>query len=376
VSMLADVSSEMLTPVTPIFLTTVIGASALDLGIIEGIAEATASLLKTFSGAWSDRLRKRKPFIVIGYLLTAIAKPCVGLSQTWIHVLSARTLDRFGKGIRGAPRDALLADCVEESERGAAFGWHRAMDTTGAIIGPLVALALMAVFAGNLRLVFFVAFIPGLFSVICAALVKESPVEKVDVTQAGPKVALSGQSLSPTFKAYILFWGIFCLVNSSDAFLILRAKDVGYSTYQIILIYCLYNFIYAGASPVLGNLADSWGKKQVLCCGLAVFAVVYLGFAWVTAPWQIIVLFAIYGLYAAATDGVGKSLAVDYLPKEHRAYGLGILGMFTGFATLFASAAAGWLWDKHGPPATFLMGAVGAVIAAVAIATLRKETAP
>lgn len=364
VSMLADVASEMLVPITPIFLTVVLGTSASSLGLIEGSAEAIASLMKTFSGLWSDRIRWRKPFIVFGYLAAAVSKPLIGLSSSWLGVFGARALDRFGKGVRGAPRDALLSDSIEPSESARAFGWHRALDTTGAVIGPLLALGLMALLASDLRKVYYLALIPGLISVVLACTLKE-----VRSAAPSPKAAKAGEpherKLSGAFIGYLCAWSVFCLVNSSDAFLILRAKNLGFSTTQTILVYCVYNVVYAALSPYLGGLADRLGKKLVLVGGLLVFAAVYFGFALVASGGLLIVLFAIYGIYAAATDGVGKAYAVDLISKHAKGFGLGLLGTVTGILSLVASVMAGLFWDQLGPQWPFYYGALGAFIAAV-----------
>ena len=371
VSLLADVSSEMLTPVAPLFLTLVIGASATDLGLIEGVAESLASLLKGVSGRWSDRIGKRRPFIVSGYLLTALAKPLVGVSRAWPQVLAARALDRLGKGIRGAPRDALIADSVPLSEQGRAFGWHRSMDTLGAIIGPLLTLGLMALVTSNLRSLYMIAFVPGLVAVGVTLLVR-------DIKPAGGEAAEKREETKPPlerkFKSYLVVWALFSLGNSSDAFLILRAKTIGFSTIQTILVYSLYNLIYCGTSPWLGSLADRFGKARIVALGFAVFAAVYAGFASTSDKTSLVWLFAIYGIYAASTDGVGKAYAVELLPKSARGYGIGLLGMVTGLLALSASLIGGWLWDHVSPESTFYFGALGALCALLAFAALNLWT--
>lgn len=364
VSLFSDISSEMLTPVTPLFLTAVLGGTALDVGVIEGFAQATASLLKVLSGKWSDRIVRRKPFIVMGYLAAAVAKPMIGLARVWPEVLAARMVDRFGKGLREAPRDALLADVVEVRTRALSYGWHRGMDTTGAVIGSALAVALMMGLGENLRLIYFLALGPGLCSVILTLLVREPVAE----ARSAHREESNTETLSASFKGYLAGWAIFCLGNSSDAFLVLRAKSAGFSTVQTIGIYACYNIVYALASPFLGGVADRVGRKQVLIGGLLVFSAVYGGFAWMAAPaWAIVALFTVYGLYAAATDGVGKALAVDLLPKGARAYGLGLLGAVTGLGALAASIGAGLLWDRVGPSAAFLFGAGAAALSALSL---------
>lgn len=364
VSFFADIASEMLYPITPIFLSTVLGASMASIGLIEGLAEAVASLLKTYSGSWSDSISRRKPFIIVGYFLAAIAKPFIGASTSWVHVLEARTLDRIGKGIRSAPRDALLADSVQASDRGAAFGWHRAMDTAGAAIGPLFAIFLLNSDPSNLRSLYTWALIPGLLAVSILFFIHEPPS-----TQSTSKKWInpfkSYSFFSPNFKKYLFSWGVFSLTNSSDVFLLMKAKTAGLSTTSIILVYCFYNLIYALSSPYLGILSDKWDRKKILASGLAVFAFVYLGFGYATEIWQFWLLFATYGLYMGATDGVSKALAIDLVAPDLKATAIGVLGTVTGLCTIIASVVAGLLWDHLGPVSTFLYGAMGAVLAII-----------
>lgn len=367
ISFLADVSSEMLYPITPIFLTTVLGASATSLGLIEGLAEAIASLLKTYSGMWSDRIQKRKPFIWLGYLFAALAKPLTGGALSWVHVLFARAFDRTGKGLRSAPRDALLADSVPSSLRGSAFGWHRMMDTLGAATGPLLAILFLS-FSQNLRWMYFLAFIPGILAVIVALGLRE---EKVPTLPSAPRQKwTSFFSLPANFKYYLFAWAVFSITNSSDVFLLLRTQQAGIPLTETILMYCLYNLFYALASPYLGGLSDRIGRKKVLLLGLLIFAAVYTGFIFATDRLHFWILFAIYGFYMAATDGVGKAFAIDLLGDDKKATAVGYLGTVTGIATLIASTSAGALWDKFGSAATFTYAAAGALLAALALLIL------
>lgn len=238
ISFFADLSSEMLYPITPIFLTSVLGTPIVLVGLIEGIAEATASLLKTYSGRWSDQLSRRKPFMVFGYFLAAITKPMIGLAHSWTQVLAARGLDRTGKGLRSAPRDALLADAIPKSQRGQAFGWHRGMDTMGATLGPLIAIIFLYIHPHHLRPLYYLAVIPGLISVAIAMSVVEPPPSESKSTE---KWTFQWAEFSKPFKQYLVSWGIFSLVNSSDVFLLLCAKHMGLSVIKVILVYCFYN---------------------------------------------------------------------------------------------------------------------------------------
>ena len=368
VSFFADVSSEMLYPITPIFLSTVLGASMLSVGVVEGVAESIASLLKTYSGAYSDRLRRRRPFIVTGYALAAIAKPIIGFATGWSLVLFARGLDRTGKGIRTAPRDALLSDSVSPEVQGEAFGWHRLMDTFGAAIGPLFAILFLSRNPADLRPLYFWALVPGIVSVAIAASVREAP--RTSTTKPERPRAWRWRDTNPGFRTYLFAWAIFSLVNSSDVFLILKAKSAGASLRTTILMYCFYSLFYALSSPYLGRLSDRMKRRNLLIVGLAIFTAVYLGFAVASAAWQFWVLFAVYGLYMGCTDGVGKALVVDLVPTEFKGTAIGMLGTVSGIAILGASAIGGLLWDRIGPAATFVYGAAGASIAIALLASV------
>ncbi len=373
VSFFADVSSEMLYPITPIFLTVVLGTSIFNVGLIEGVAEGIASLLKTYSGRWSDRIRARKTFVWIGYLFAALAKPITGAASSWLQVLFARSFDRFGKGIRSAPRDALLAEAVDPEFRGAAFGWHRMMDTLGAAVGPLFAILFLRYHSkpAELRWLYFLAAIPGLLSVLVVFSIREKSAE---LPLAKSLSSFEFSSLSRNFKTYLLAWGIFSLANSSDVFLILKAESSGISMTETILMYAFYNLLYSVSSPYLGHLSDKFGRKWVLISGLLVFSFVYFLFGFATERWQFWCLFGIYGTYMAATDGVGKALAIDLVPKDLKASGIGLLGTVTGFATIIASSMAGLLWDKVGSQWTFIYGAFGALIAICILLLLPAKT--
>ncbi len=382
VSFFADVSSEMLYPITPIFLTTVLGASMASVGLVEGCAEAAASLLKGYSGAWSDRLGARRPFVLGGYLIAALAKPLTAFTGSWPQVLFVRSLDRVGKGLRTAPRDAMLADAASKQTRGSAFGWHRAMDSAGAALGPLLALIFLSNHANDLRKIYLWALIPGLASALLVFTVRERKIPAKQKPAIGRATATlswketpisswketpiySWKETPPAFKRYLAVWGLFSLANSSDVFLLMRAKQAGFALTTVVLFYCLYNCIYSLLSPYFGGLSDRWGRREVLASGLVVFALVYGGFAMATAAWHFWVLFAAYGLFTATTDGVGKALAVDLVPKGRKATAVGALGTVTGLASIFASVVAGLLWDHAGHAWPFVYGMSGAIAAAL-----------
>lgn len=364
VSFFADVASEMLYPVTPIFLTTVLGASMASVGLIEGIAESIASLLKTYSGSWSDRLSKRKPFIIVGYFFGAISKPLIGMSGSWSGVLFARGIDRAGKGLRSAPRDAMIADSVVPEMRGAAFGLHRGMDTLGATVGPLLAVLFLSMNPSDLRSLYFWALIPGLFSVLILFSVKE-PTHLQGEARAWKNPFAAWGEMSPSFNRYVFVWGVFSLANSSDVFLLMKAKASGLSTQTVILLFCAYNLTYALSSPWLGQVSDKINRKKLLVGGLIVFALVYGCFGFTTTPWHFWFLFLCYGIYMGATEGVGKALAVDLAPKNRKGTALGLLGTITGICTIIASTVAGALWDLVGSTWPFVFGAAGAILAAL-----------
>jgi len=376
VSFFADVSSEMLYPIVPIFLTTVLGAPVSAVGLIEGVAEAVASLLKSYFGALSDALGRRKPFVFSGYIFSALSKPLIAVAGGWPLVLVARSLDRLGKGMRTAPRDALLADSVPPESLGRAFGWHRGMDTMGAVVGPLIALWMLASFHGSLRWAFVAAVVPGL----AGALLVLTVAENAPARDGGHPLAKSSSTSAPlpgSFLMYMFGWGLFSIANSSDMFLLLRSKEVGFSNTGTVSLYVLYNIIYAAASPYLGSLADRIGRKHVVVGGLGVFAAVYAGFALASKSWHMWTLYAVYGLYVAATDGAGKALAADLVPRESRGRALGILGTVTGLASLAASVVAGQLWSRVGSWAAFAFGAAGALLGGIVIAAtvLEKQRA-
>lgn len=366
-SFFADVSGEMIYPLVPIFLTATLGAPVAVVGVIEGIAESTASLVKLGSGWFSDRIGRRMPLVISGYGLAAIGKLLLAFAFAWPVVLLARFVDRFGKGVRGAPRDALIADSAPAALRGRAFGLHRSMDTAGAVVGPLLALAFVALLNDQLRLVFLLAAIPGVLSVFSLALVREVPKPRPAPSAEISETPSLVQTLRTLDRRLLLFMGaslVFAVGNSSDIFLILRAKDLGLSTTATVLAYVVYNFVYMSAALPAGMISDRLGRRGVFILGLLVFAAVYAGFALTTSALLVWPLFAVYGLYIAMTDGIGRALVSDLAPVERRGSVLGAYGMLTGLLVLVSSALAGVLWDQVGPWAPFTLGAVAAVAAA------------
>lgn len=368
VSGLADISSEVVYPLLPLFLTTVLGAPVAVVGLIEGVAESTASLLKVGAGWWSDRRGRRIPLVMWGYGLAAVGKALLALAPVWPLVLLARVVDRVGKGIRGSPRDALIADSTDPAHRGCAFGLHRAMDTAGAVLGPLLALLLVALLDDRLRLVFLLAVVPGVLSVLALTLVREPRPSTMMTTHPAVRPSLRG--VDRQFVLFLLAALIFALGNSSDVFLLLRAKDLGLSTTAVVLAYVLYKFVAMSAAVPGGSAVDRLGRRTVFVAGLCVFALVYAGFALATRMWQAWPLFALYGVFLALTDGVGRALVVELAPSARRATALGAYGTTTGGAALVASIIAGVLWDHVGPAAPFILGAGCAVVAAAVLAAM------
>jgi MFS family permease len=356
VSLFQDISSEMIYPLLPLFLANVLGADKAVIGLIEGVAESTASLLKVFSGWLSDRSGRRKAWAVGGYTLSALVKPAIALATTWPFVLVVRFLDRLGKGVRTAPRDALLAASTPAESRGRAFGLHRAMDTSGAILGPLLAFALLPVFSGDYRPVFALTLIPGLISVaLLVFLVRERQVGRSEGERPGLRLSLA--PFDRSFRLFLLAVVVFSLGNSSDAFLLLRADATGVPGVQIPLLWLVFNVVYTLASIPAGALSDRIGRRAVIIGGYAVFALVYLGFAGARVAWQIWLLFATYGLYYGLTDGVQRAYAADLVPAHLRGTAFGLYHTLTGLALFPASLIAGWLWQTVGVPAPFIYGA-------------------
>ena len=369
VSLFMDISSEMIYPLLPIFLTTVLGASKATVGIIEGIAESTASILKVFSGWLSDRLGKRKLLMGIGYGVSVLSRPIMATAGTWGEVLSARFVDRFGKGVRTAPRDAIIADSVENNNLGKAFGFHRAMDTLGAVIGPAIAFLVLALFLNNFRLVFWLSVIPGIISVL---LIIFFITEKAHKREAASIPKLTIKDFNGNFRFYILVIFIFSIGNSSDAFLILRAENVGISKEFIPIIYLIFNLVYSLSSTPLGMLADKVGMKRMILFSFIFYAGIYAGLAFVTNQAQILGLFILYGLFKGMSEGTQRAYLASLAPPERKATAFGIYHMAVGFALLPASIIAGALWDKIGPEATFLYGTVTASLAFI-LFSMRKK---
>ena len=369
VSLLTDISSEMVYPLNPVFLTKVLGAPAWTVGLIEGVAESTASLLKLYSGQLSDRLGRRKPFALAGYALGAVSKPLIAIAGVWGHVLGARFLDRVGKGLRAAPRDALITENCVPSERGRAFGFHRSMDTTGAVLGPLLGFWFLHHFPGQFRRLYALAFIPAVLGVVALLfLVREHGAQSKPTKDKKAPLRFSGQlwrDLSPEYRRYLGIVMLFGLGNSSDAFLLLRAQSVGVGAENMLLLYALFYGVEAALGYTAGRFSDRVGRRPLIASGYAVFALVYLGFALLNSAAMVWVLFPIYGLYYTLTQGVQKALAADLAHPDRRGAELGAFHMLVGLSALPASLFAGWLYTHIAPSAPFYLGALTAGAAAL-----------
>jgi MFS family permease len=364
VSLFTDISSEMIYPLVPLYLTIVLGASPASLGIIEGIAESLASVLKIISGRLADRLEKRKPLTIIGYGLSAVGKLLFVVATSWTGILWARISDRFGKGIRTAPRDALIADSSDVESRGKAFGLHRAMDTAGAVIGIGGAYWLFTHYNGNYVMVFWLSMIPAIIGVLLLFLVSDSGKS---TTQAVKKLAFSWKALDNRLKYFIIISFLFNLGNSSNQFLLVRAGTVGFAPGQVILLYLLMNVTYFLISYPAGLLSDRVGRRALLVGGYCIYGLVYIGFAVANSSWAIMSLFGIYGLYIGLTEGVEKALLADIAPRSQKASVFGLHALVVGTALLPASIIAGFLWDLFGASAPFWFGGITGIFAAVAI---------
>lgn len=373
VSFLTDASSEMLYPIIPLYLTEILLAPIGAVGLIEGVAEATANLLKGVSGRLADRSSKRMPFVFAGYGLAAAAKPLLALVTTWPGVLAARVVDRTGKGLRGPARDAVIVESTPPGSRGAAFGWHRSMDTFGAVLGPLVGLALLRWSGLEYRQLFWVAAIPAGLGVLCLFGVREAAAARPEPESAAAPQRAARKTPNLPMRRFLFVVALFSLGNSSNAFLLLRARDLGWSATGVILLYVFFNLAYALVAAPAGRLSDRYGRRKVLAAGLVVSALVYAGFALADSRLWAAVLLPLYGAYAGAFGGAARAFVADLAPADKVASALGTYQMITGFGVLVASIAAGALWSAYGPAAPFVLGAATSALAAVALISVPER---
>jgi MFS family permease len=374
VSLLSDISGEMIYPILPLFLTETLHAPATVIGLVEGVAVGASTAIGGISGWLSDLIGRRKPLAFAGYALTAVTRPMIAAAQVWPLVLVARFVERFGKGVRNAPRDALLAESTPEQFRGRAFGFERAMDSAGAVIGPLVTLALVGWATLGARSIFLISGIPGALAALLILAVRERKGDAV-MPSTTAKFSLAGTTRE--YKRLLVVTAVFGVANSANAFLILRSEQLGLDRKWTILAYTLYNAVASIAAMPAGAASDRFGRRNVLIIGFMVYAVSYAGFGAAKAAWLVWPLFALYGLFPALTEGVGKALAVDLAGTAGRATVIGIYAMVTGLTQIAASYIGGLLWDRIDSRATFYFGALLASAAiALSFALLPSRTKP
>jgi MFS family permease len=376
VSLCNDMASEMLYPVLPVYLKH-IGYSVVFIGFLEGIAEALSGLSKPYFGKQSDAMGKRLPFIQMGYALSAISKPMLALFTQPLWIFITKSLDRLGKGVRNGARDALLSDECTPETKGQVFGFHRSMDTWGAVIGPIIALTYLHFNPFDYKTLFLFAIIPGILTIACTYLIKEKKV----VTQVKHSwnsikffAFTSYWKKSPeTYKKLVMGLLLFALFNSSDVFLLLKMKESGLADTAVISIYIFYNLVFALFAYPIGKMADKLGFKNTLLFGLLLFATVYIGFAFANSIIAFIILFALYGLYAAATDGISKAWISNIVPKNETATAIGTFTGFQSLAALLASTFCGILWYNFGAVVTFITTAVVTLMAMIFLSRLKKQ---
>ncbi|MDH4188326.1 MAG: MFS transporter [Nitrospira sp.] len=367
VSFFMDVSSEMVYPLIPLFLSSTFGASKSVIGLIEGIAEASASVLKLFSGVLADRFGKHKLLMGLGYGISTLSRPALALASGWGLVLTSRFVDRVGKGIRTAPRDAIIASSTPPEHLGTAFGLHRAMDAAGAVVGPAIAILILSLWEAHYRLVFWLSILPGIAAVLLIAFFI-TPDKREQTGRTSVSWSLKG--FNRRFIQFLLVIGLFSLGNSSNAFLILKAQHGGMTPAWISVVYLLFNVTYVLLSIPGGLLSDRFGRPWIIVWGFSLFALVYTGFAIAENPWPIAALFMLYGCYMGVTDGVQRAYLATLVPEQDLATGFGLYHMVVGLAILPASLLAGFLWDHISPSAPFWFGSGMAALAMLLFITL------
>lgn len=374
VSFFMDVSSEMIYPLVPLFLANTLGVNKSLIGLIEGIAESTASLLKVFSGWYSDRIGNRKWLMAAGYGISTLSRPFVALATGWHQVLGSRFLDRFGKGVRTAPRDAIIAESTEKAYLGRAFSFHRSMDTMGAVVGPALAFFFLGIFSNDYRKVFWLSMIPGVIAVLLIIFFITEKKKTAAAQAEKPKLTLA--HFDWKFKFFVVIATLFAVGNSSDVFLILRAEQVGIPTLTIPVVYLLFNLVYSLSAVPAGMAADKFGRKRLILLGFILFAILYYGFAVASGTKAIWILFGFYGLFMGLTEGIQKAFLATIIPQDFKATAFGVYTTAVGLAMFPASLIGGWLWDHVSPAATFYFGAITAALSAllfvIFIATIKK----
>ncbi|HWQ26762.1 MAG TPA: MFS transporter [Chlorobaculum sp.] len=363
VSLFMDVSSEMIYPLVPLYLADVLGANKSLIGLIEGVAEFTASLLKVFSGWFSDRIGRRKSLMLAGYLISTLSRPVIALAGSWQQVFASRFVDRLGKGVRTAPRDAIIAETSDTDHLARSFSYHRSMDTMGAVVGPAIAFLWLRFHSGSYQVVFWLSMIPGLIAIlIIVAFIRE---KKTGPPVPSANLRISLRHVDGRAKFFILIAALFALGNSSDAFLILRSEQLGISATAIPVVYLLFNLIYSISAIPAGMAADKYGSKRIILMGYVLFSALYYGFAVARSSQAIWVLFPLYGVFMGLTEGVQKAFLATLIPVEFKATAFGLFASAVGFATLPANLIGGLLWDRVSPAATFYFGAASAGLSSI-----------
>ena len=370
VSLFTDLSSQMVFPVVPLFLLS-LGASAWVVGLVEGAAETTASLLKVFSGYWSDKIRRRKPFVFAGYGLSSLTKPLFAFAQTWPFVLFFRVVERVGKGIRDAPRDAIVAESVDVSVRGKAYGFQRAMDGIGSFSGAIIAVILLPLF--GYRDLFLIAFFPGIIAILFIMFIKEKREQNIPMKRSSTPFRVSMKRLPRNLQIFILVSTVFACANFGYAFLILKAKNIGLSDNTALLLYVLFYIVYTFFTIPAGMLSDKIGRKPVLIAGYVLFAATAVCLLFTSQLYMLIFVFILYGIFFGLIDGVQRAFVVDLAPSDLKGTALGTFHAATGLIALPAGFIAGLLWDKFSPQATFLF-ALGLAICSLLMFSFVKNT--
>ena len=373
ISLLTDTASEMLYPIMPIYLKS-IGFSIVLIGILEGVAEATAGLSKGYFGKKSDVSAKRVPFVQLGYALSAISKPMMAVFTFPIWIFFARTIDRMGKGVRTGARDALLSDETTSENKAKVFGFHRSMDTFGAVLGPSLALIYLYFYPENYKTLFFIAFIPGVLAVIASYFLKEKKHESKYEKKGVPFFSFLNywKESSDEYRKLVIGLLVFTLFNSSDVFLLLKMKESGVSDQMLIIVYNFYNLIYALLAFPIGILADKLGLKRIFIFGLLVFSLVYFGMSFNKNYYIFFLLFFLYGVYASATEGISKAWITNISDKKDTATAIGTFSSFQSIFTMMASSLAGFIWFQFGAEVTFVLSGVVTLLVVVYFLTIVK----
>ena len=386
VSLLNDASTEIIYPLLPLFLAATLGASPAVIGMIEGTAESVSSLLKLFAGYWSDRLGHRKGLVVFGYAMAVITRPLLAFAQNPLHVFGIRLFDRVGKGIRSAPRDALIADSVEPGDRGVAYGLNRAMDYAGAVIGPVFSFSLLYFIAADwnspsvndYRRLFLLASVPAFGAVMVALLAVREKRDGITtkVADIRPRLNISWRGFDNNFKVFLVLVAVFTLSNSSDAFLLLRAREAGVPVAIIPLLWAALHVSKVLSALIGGHLSDHLGRKKLIASGWILYALVYAGFAYVSKPWMAWALFLVYGAYFGLAEGAEKALVADLVPADKRGTAFGLYNLAFSITVLPASLLMGAIWGWRGPKVAFLLSAVLGIAAAIVLLIVVKPAAP